>query len=141
MLFRSVGIIIGGPLALLIVGSIAPDIVGGVGPDAVWRGLTTVAGSWIGGSANQTAMKEVFDVGDKLFSAMITVDVITANIWMAFLLYGAGISAKVDGWFKADSSAINEIQERVEHYQASIAKIPTFNDLAKIGRASCRERV
>ena len=128
----TIGIIIGGPLALLIIGSIAPEIVGGTGPDAVWRGLTTVAGSWIGGGANQTAMKEVFQVGDKLFSAMITVDVITANIWMAFLLYGAGISAKVDGWFKADSSAIKEVQERVENYQASIAKIPTFNDLATI---------
>lgn len=128
----TLGIIIGGPLALIIVGAIAPDIVGGAGPDAVWRGLTTVAGSWIGGSANQTAMKEVFGAGDKLFSAMITVDVITANIWMAFLLYGAGISTKVDSWFKADSSAIKEVQAKVEDYQAGIARIPSFNDLATI---------
>lgn len=128
----TLGIIIGGPLALIIVSAIAPDVVGGAGPDAVWRGLTTVAGSWIGGGANQTAMKEVFGVGDKLFSAMITVDVITANIWMAFLLYGAGISAKVDHWFRADSSAIKEVQQNVENYQASIAKIPSFNDLATI---------
>jgi uncharacterized membrane protein len=51
------GIIIGGPLAILIVSAFAPDVVGGSGPDAVWRGLTTIAGSWIGGGANQAAMK------------------------------------------------------------------------------------
>jgi uncharacterized membrane protein len=26
----------------------------------VWKGLSTIAGSWIGGGANQTAMLEVF---------------------------------------------------------------------------------
>ncbi|MBT4753709.1 MAG: DUF819 family protein, partial [Candidatus Marinimicrobia bacterium] len=42
----TVGIIIGGPIAILIVSTFAPEVVGGVGPEAVWRGLTTVAGSW-----------------------------------------------------------------------------------------------
>ena len=51
------------------------------------RGLTTVAGSWIGGGANQAAMKEIFQVGDKVFSAMIAVDVIIAQIWMVFALW------------------------------------------------------
>ena len=120
----TVGIIIGGPIAVLIFRFVAPDIVGGSGGDAVWRGLTTVAGSWIGGGANQTAMKEVFEVSDNLFSAMITVDVIVANIWMAFLLYGAGISARIDRWFKADASAIDEVRKNIEEYRASIAKIP-----------------
>ena len=55
---------------------INPELVGGQGPEAVWRGLATIAGSWIGGSANQTAMKEVYEVGDRLFSVMIAVDVL-----------------------------------------------------------------
>lgn len=128
----TVGIMFGGPIAMLIIGTISPSTVGGEGADAVWRGLSTVAGSWIGGGANQTAMKEVWGVSDNLFSAMITVDVVVANIWMAFLLYGAGISAKVDKWFKADASAITEVQERIEAYKASIAKIPTLTDLMVI---------
>lgn len=127
------GIIIGGPLALLIVGTLNPDIVAGTGHDAVWRGLATVAGSWIGGGANQTAMYEVFEASDTLFSAMITVDIIVANIWMAFILYGAGISDRVDQWFKADSSAIEALKKSVADYQASIAKVPTLVDLIKIG--------
>jgi len=123
------GIIIGGPLAILITSIFAPEIVGGAGPDAVWRGLATVAGSWIGGGANQTAMKEVFQTSDKLFSSMIAVDVIVANIWMAFLLYGAGISKRMDRWFKADSSAIDEVRDRIENYQLSIAKIPNLTNV------------
>ena len=74
----TLGIIIGGPLAILLVSTFAPDVIGGAGPDAVWRGLSTVAGSWIGGGANQAAMKEIFGVGDTVFSAMIAVDVIVA---------------------------------------------------------------
>ncbi len=126
------GIIIGGPLALIIVGAINPDIVAGAGPDEVWRGLSTVAGSWIGGGANQTAMYEIFQPSDTLFSAMITVDIIVANIWMAFILYGAGMSKTVDRWFKADASAIEELKKTVADYQASIAKVPTMVDFTKI---------
>lgn len=128
----TVGIIIGGPIAVLIFSFVAPDVVGGSGGDAVWRGLTTVAGSWIGGGANMTAMKEVFEVSDNLFSAMITVDVIVANIWMAFLLYGAGISARIDRWFKADASAIDEVRKNIEEYRASIAKIPSLTDVTMV---------
>lgn len=128
----TVGVIIGGPLAILITSIFAPEIVGGAGPDAVWRGLATVAGSWIGGGANQTAMKEVFQTSDKLFSSMIAVDVIVANIWMAFLLYGAGISKRMDRWFKADSSAIDEVRDKIENYQLSIAKIPNLTNVVTL---------
>ena len=81
----TVGIIIGGPIALLIVGSIFPEQMGGEGADAVWRGMATIAGSWIGGSANQAAVKEVFQPSGEIFSVMITVDVLVANIWTANL--------------------------------------------------------
>ena len=126
------GIMLGGPIAMVIVGLVSPETVGGEGPDAVWRGLSTIAGSWIGGGANQTAMKEVWGVSDNLFSAMITVDVVVANIWMAFLLYGAGISGRLDRWLKADASAITDVQQRIEAYKASIAKIPSLSDLVVI---------
>lgn len=128
----TLGIIIGGPLAILIVSAFWPDVVGGAGPEAVWRGLTTVAGSWIGGGANQAAMKEIFGVGDKIFSAMIAVDVIVANIWMAFLLYGAGINEKIDEKLQADSSAILELKNKIEAYRSQIIRIPDLNDVMKV---------
>jgi len=127
------GIMIGGPLAIIIVGFFNPEIVGGVGPDEVWRGLSTVAGSWIGGGANQAAMYEVFGPSDELFGAMVTVDILVASVWLAFLLYGAGMSEKVDKWFKADASAINELRDKIEAYRENIARVPSFLDFVKLG--------
>jgi uncharacterized membrane protein len=127
-LTATAGIILGGPLAILITAFFAPELVGGAGPDAVWRGFTTVAGSWIGGGANQAAMKEIFAVSDHMFSAMITVDVIVANIWMAFLLYGSGIDQKLDRWLKADTGAIAELKRNMEEYRSQIMRIPDLTD-------------
>lgn len=124
----TVGIIIGGPLAVLIVSFINPELVGGQGPEAVWRGLSTIAGSWIGGSANQTAMKEVYEVGDRLFSVMIAIDVLVANVWMACLLFSAGRAKQIDTRIGADTSAIDEVKTQVEEFRARIAKIPALKD-------------
>lgn len=128
----SLGIVIGGPLALMTAGYFAPHLTGGTGPDALWRGLSTIAGSWIGGGANQTAMYEVFNPSANLFSAMVTVDIIVANTWLAFLLYGAGISDRIDGWFNADATPIHQLQKKIADYKSSIAKIPTLADLTSI---------
>lgn len=123
------GIILGGPLAILIFSVISPETVGGAGPDAVWRGLTTIAGSWIGGSANQAAMKEVFEVGDELFSAMIAVDILVANVWMAVLLYLASRSEGIDRRLDADTTAIDDLRRRVTEFRERHARIPTLADL------------
>lgn len=128
----TIGVIIGGPLALFIVSLFSPDVISGTGADEVWRGLATVAGSWIGGGANQTAMLEVFEASPTLFSQMIAVDVIVANIWLATLLYGAANSEKLDRWFRADSSAIHELKDKVEKYRDSILRIPSTGDTMKI---------
>lgn len=128
----TLGIIIGGPLAILIVLSINPSLIAGSDIDSVWRGLSTVAGSWIGGGANQAAMKEVFQVDNEIFSAMVAVDVIVANIWMAFLLYGAGINDKIDNWLQADSSSINVLKNKIEAYQEQILKIPNTADTIRV---------
>jgi uncharacterized membrane protein len=123
------GIVIGGPLALWVVSFIEPSVLGGDAPDAFWRGLSTVAGSWIGGGANQAALKEISGTMDSQFSAMLIVDVFVANLWMPFLLVGAGMSALLDRKLKADSSAVDELKEKVEAFQLDIARVPSFQDL------------
>jgi len=122
------GIILGGPIALLVTSNFFPQVIN-VEADDLWRGLSTVAGSWIGGGANQTAMKEIFEVRDDLFGTMIVVDVVVANIWMGFLLYGANVSDKLDRYLKADNSAIEDLKQRVSSYRASIEKIPNMTDV------------
>lgn len=117
-------IVIGGPIALLIITYLFPDLIG-LDPEQLWRGLSTIAGSWIGGGANQAAMKEIFEVPTGIFGQMIIVDVLVANIWMGFLLFGAGRSDKIDKFLKADNTAIKELTERVEGYAASVKREPT----------------
>ena len=129
----TIGIVIGGPLAMLIIGVIDPNIFEATSPDnEIWRGLATVAGSWIGGGANQTAMLEVYQPSSSLFSAMVTVDIIMANLWLAFLLYGASMASKVDRWLGSDTSAISHLLKQVQDYQNKIKRIPSLKDLISI---------
>ncbi|MGL5358742.1 MAG: DUF819 domain-containing protein [Shewanella sp.] len=128
----TLGVVLGGPIALLLVSLIEPGLIGVDGPDAVWRGMTTLAGSWIGGSANQAAMKEVYAVGGNIFSMMVTVDVIVANLWMAVLLYLASKAKQIDAKTGADTSAIETLKAKVEQYHADNARIPNLRDLMLI---------
>lgn len=126
------GVIIGGPLAIVITSAINPDLVGGLGPDAVWRGMTTIAGSWIGGGANQAAMYEIFKPSDTLYSIMITVDVLVAEVWMAAVLIGVGKSEQIDRFFKADSSSVTHLKDKMHEFSQKIARIPNSTDLMVI---------
>lgn len=125
----TLGIVIGGPVALVCGTIFFPDVFGGT--DDLWRGMTTVAGSWIGGGANQAAMAEIFevDLGGKIFSAMATVDVIVANVWMAVLLYLAPKNKQIDAKAGADTTAIDVLKQKMEDFKSKYAKIPTLTDL------------
>lgn len=124
----TVGIIIGGPIAILLISMVSPETVGGIGPDAVWRGLSTLAGSWIGGGANQAAMLEIYEYNPDLYGGMVLVDIVVANLWMAIILFGIGRNEKIDTWLKADDSAITSLKNRVASYAESVTRIPSLAD-------------
>lgn len=128
----AVSVMLGGPLAVWLVSIFAPDLVGGQGPDAAWRGLATLAGTWIGGGANQTALREVFKPSDALFSAILTVDVFVGYLWMGLLLYGAGRARALDRWLKADARVVDDVKERVQREREANRRIPTVTDLVLI---------
>jgi len=119
------GVMIGAPLALLLWQWLAPETVAG----DTWRGLTAVAGSWIGGGANQAAMKEVFAIESNLFGTMVAVDVIVANVWMAVLLWMAANQQRLDQRRGADVTALTALRKQVEQLEAERARIPQLPDL------------
>jgi len=125
----TLGIVIGGPIAILLISSVSPETVGGVGPDAVWRGLATLAGSWIGGGANQTAMLEIYGYNQKLYGGMVFVDIVVANIWMAIILIGVGKSAAIDKWLNSDTSAIEALKDKMSSFSKEIERNPSLTDL------------
>ena len=122
------GVMLGAVVAFTAMGVIHPPSVAG----ETWRGMTTIAGSWIGGGANQAAMKEVFAVDANLFGQFVAVDVIVAYIWMAVLLYLAPRAQAFDRWTGADTSAIEDLKQRSASYQAEHSRIPTMSDLMMI---------
>jgi uncharacterized membrane protein len=74
-------------------------------------------------------MKEVFEVSNAVFSQMVAVDVIMANIWMAVLLFLSGRADRIDARNGADTRAIDDLKERVSRFQARHARIVSLPDL------------
>src|SRR3546814_2902127 len=97
----------GALVSLAAMGLIHPETVAG----ETWRGMTTIAGSWIGGGANQAAMKEVFEVDATLFGQFVAVDVIVAYVWMAVLLFLAPRAKAFDRWTGADTRSEEHTSE------------------------------
>lgn len=122
------GVMLGAVVTYLAMGVIHPQTVDG----ETWRGMTTVAGSWIGGGANQAAMREVFEVDANLFGQFVAVDVLVASVWMAVLLLLAGRADAFDRWTGADTSAIRDLQRRIEDYRAQHSREPSLADLMVI---------
>lgn len=128
----TVGVILGGPIALWIVKGIQPEAFTGTGADAAWRGLATIAGSWIGGGPNQTALKEIFQPSPTLFSQTVTVDILVAEAVLAVILYAVGHRAKLDSWLKADTSLLEQVKERVNNLPSNQLRRATFYDYVQM---------
>ncbi|PHR85708.1 MAG: hypothetical protein COA59_00565 [Colwellia sp.] len=124
----TIGVVIGGPIALLVTSAIWPELLGVTGPDAVWRGMAALAGSWIGGGANMLAMKEIYGADGKIFTIMVTVDIVVANLWMACLLYFAANHKRIDAKSGADTSGINKLIARVDAFERKHARRPELKD-------------
>lgn len=122
------GIMLGAILSYLLFAWLHPQTVAG----DVWAGMAALAGSWIGGGANMTAMREVFGVDADTFGQIIVVDVAVANLWMAVLLFLAGRAKQIDAASGADTRALDALVEQVSSYQAQHARIPSLTDLMVI---------
>jgi uncharacterized membrane protein len=121
----TLSVVLGGPITLLIWKSLAPQ---SVDPE-LWRGMTAIAGSWIGGAANQAAMKEVFQIEPNVFGVMVAVDVMFSYLWMAVLLWMAANHERLDLWLKADTTAIAALSDRMERVRLEHERIPSLADL------------
>ncbi len=124
----TVGVMLGALVAFHAMSVLHPASVAG----ETWRGMATLAGSWIGGAANQAAMKEVFQADATLFGQFVAVDVLVGNLWTAVLLFLVSRSAAFDRWTGADLRALEQLKHTVEQYQAQHARIPSTTDLMVI---------
>jgi uncharacterized membrane protein len=124
MLAGTAGVVVGAPVALWLFSAYVP-------PDT-WQGMAALSGSWIGGGANMVALAQAAGTSESMFGMMVIVDVAVANVWMGVLLYLAGQSARIDRWMKADTSAIEDLKQRVAAFEAQTTRVPTLDDLLRI---------
>lgn len=121
-------IVIGGPIALLICkGLIPPDMM-----DQSWRGLSALAGSWIGGGANMIALQEHAGANSSMMAVIIVVDVAVANVWMAVLLWFAGREKVIDDRIDADRTSLDQVRETVADYEAEVSRPTDLGSLLMI---------
>jgi uncharacterized membrane protein len=91
--------------------------------------MAALAGSWIGGGANMLAMKEIFEVDATTFGQFAVVDVGVGYVWMAVLIFFAARAPALDKHSGADTTALDDLRDRVANYQAQHARIPALGDL------------
>src|SRR5690606_17750175 len=125
----TIGIILGGPIAVWIMSLFAPSVVDG----ETWKALATLAGSWIGGGANQAAIFAIFEPDPTDFSATIAVDVFVAYGWMALLIFGASKTLKINKFFKADNSSVDALTERMAERAQNELRITQTKDIFIMG--------
>jgi uncharacterized membrane protein len=101
----TVGIIVGGPVALMLFG--------GALPEDAWKGFAALSGSWIGGTANMVAIAESVDTPESAFGPIIVVDTVVGYGWMGVLLFFSAWQKKFDSWTRADTEAIEETNARL----------------------------
>jgi uncharacterized membrane protein len=76
------------------------------------------------------AIKESVGLPDGgIFPLIIVVDVLVANIWMAVLLFFAGRERRMDAAIHADRTTLDDVRQRVEAYEAEVARPTTLADL------------
>ncbi len=121
MLFGSLGVIVGAPIGLLAVKH-------WLGPDA-WKAFGALSGSWVGGSANLIAVKQMLNASGTEYGLAVLADsLVTYGVWLPILLASkkyAAPFARLSG-AKADNPA-EEIDE--EDVVETNAPAPTTRDL------------
>lgn len=101
MLIGTLGVVIGGAVSLAILGRWLPV-------DA-WKGMGTLSGSWIGGSANMVAVGTSIGTREDLFGIMIIVDTVVGYGWMGVVIFLSAYQEKLDRWNGADTSVVKTL--------------------------------
>jgi uncharacterized membrane protein len=101
----ALGVIVGGPISLFISHIIFPDSFNAES----YRAMSTIAGSWIGGTANQMALNSIFSPTSNEFAKAVTVDVFFGEIWLTMLLFLIPFQKKINQLMKSEINLENEL--------------------------------
>jgi len=98
MLMGTAGVVVGGVVAYLIVHSWLSE-------DA-WKGFGTLAGSWIGGTANMLATKEMLGASEAQLGLAVIADNVVYVVWLPLLLMSRDFAEKFNKWARVPADRL-----------------------------------
>jgi uncharacterized membrane protein len=103
MLLGTAGVIIGAPIGFFIVKS-------GLGPEA-WKGFGALAGSWIGGTGNMSAVSEGLGTSAADFGLAAIADNFVYIIWLPIMLSSKNIANWFHKFTRVDSKRVEMLKQ------------------------------
>lgn len=76
-----------------------------------WQPLAALSGSWVGGTANQIAVKQAIGMSDDLLAMSLLTDALCYSAWVAILFSIARLAPAFNRWTRAPDSS--DIQAEV----------------------------
>lgn len=98
MLMGTAGVVVGGVVSYLLVHSWLSD-------DA-WKGFGALAGSWIGGTANMLATKEMLGASDAQLGLAVIADNAVYVVWLPLLLMSRDFADKFNKWARVPADRL-----------------------------------
>ena len=128
LLAGTLGIVVGGPIALAIFQPFLEP--------QTWKGLGALSGSWIGGLSNMVAIKEGIGTPDSLLGPIIIVDSVVGYGWMSVLIAFSSHQDRVDQWNGAHRQLLDDLNGRMARIKAANETpitIPGFSWMLGLG--------
>ncbi len=106
MLMGTAGVMVGGVVAYVIVHSWLPE-------DS-WRGFGALAGSWIGGTANMLATKEMLEATDAQLGLAVIADNVVYIVWLPLLLMSRDFADRFNAWARVPAERLAAMDAAAE---------------------------
>ncbi len=106
MLMGTAGVVVGGVVAYLAVHQWLSD-------DA-WKGFGALAGSWIGGTANMLATKEMLGASEAQLGLAVIADNVVYIVWLPLLLMSRDFADKFNRWARVPEDRLSAMDAAAE---------------------------
>ena len=106
MLMGTAGVMVGGVVSYILVH--------GWLPEDSWKGVGTLAGSWIGGTANMLAAKEILGASETQFTLAIVADNVIYIVWLPLLLTSRDFADKFNKWARVPADRLAAMDAAAE---------------------------
>ena len=119
MLCGTLGVVIGAPIGFMIVqGRLEPE---------TWKAFGTLAGSWIGGTANMAAVSEMIGTSGTEFGLAVLGDTTIYIIWLPIMLASRNFADRFARFTGASSERLDQLDQAAKSLSAE-KQPPVYQD-------------